>query len=656
MKLWLLPAGLLAGLLIIASGVAFGHGGQYNGPPDVVPPNSGGKGNGGGGGGGGTTIIPQTPGTGTGAPGSFTPGPATPGRGRPARSITGSLRKGGSSPGHEQWEYWWNYNKEAFLNLRERLLRAGTYTGPAGYYLGMGSGKAVAANRVSRDVVERTILPALIQLFTEDDADIVDSAVLAAARILPADKAERVLEPIVKALAHKQDSVQQAATLALGVLGSPKARPVLLHLMSNSPTGRHYLGDRSTVPPLVRAFAALSLGLVGDADDVAALTQVIDRESDAERDLKSCAILALGLFKQGQETIIPYLLEVMGRAQMDRGLRSLAPVSLARIEAARPYSSALGRLLETVRSNKTDNDLMRSCVIALGKLASMQDREVLDALTSVIRSHSDAQSRHFAYIAMGQIGSRDQQGYATRVNAHERLQSMLLTDLVRPEVRAHQPWAALALAIYAREYQDVDAFSSVRSLVTEKLSETFRETSDPSHKGAVAISLGLLEARQAGEALLAELARSRDPRLRGYLAVALGLMNCTDAIQPIQALLNVSHLDTNDCLNLARALGLLGDIASVGLLLDRLETAVDRSIAEASSLVQAIGLIGDATAAPPLLKILTDPRRSGLLRGFAAVGLGLLAEKTKQPWNACISIDLNYRSQTTAISEVLDIL
>ncbi|MEW6741635.1 MAG: HEAT repeat domain-containing protein [Planctomycetota bacterium] len=658
MKRLLLAACALALLALALPELASGHGGQYRGPGDTVPPNLGG---------GGDTTPPGNPG-GPGTPGpgagpqtgmrggSSGTGPAVPGggqgRGRGAR--TGGFSKRGSGEGFEQWEFWWEYNKEPYLDLRNRLKDRGAQSGSVGHHLGTGTAAAATSNRTTPEDFKNLMLPVLKEALKESDADVVDSAVLAIARSLPAEEADLAFNDIVATLAHPQDSAKQSAALSLGVLGSEKARPILLELMRDSQAGRNSLGSTREVPPMIRGFAALSLGMIGKAEDVQVIMDVINNAPDSDKDLKSCALLALGMFKEKQGDIIPFLINVIGRSQMDRMLRSLAPISLAKMNKADAYLAALGQLLATARDDKTDNDMIRSCVIALGKLANMSDDQVLSTLYTIIKEHSDAQARHWSYIALAQIASRDQESYAANEKAHEQLLAVLLNDLMRPEKKMHQPWAALALAIYAREYRSIDERAQLVSQVIQKLIDAFKETNNPSYQGAIAIALGLMNAKDAAADLFSVLESSHHHGLRGYIAVALGLMGHIEAAPNLRAMIGQKGLEWRFRLNLARGLGLMNDVQSLDTLISLIQEST--TISETASLAQAIGLIGEKRAIEPLIQILKDKGRPGQLRGFCAVALGLLAEKTLWPWNAAVSVDLNYRSKTDSISEVLDIL
>jgi HEAT repeat protein len=58
----------------------------------------------------------------------------------------------------------------------------------------------------------------------------------------------------------------------------------------------------------------------------------------------------------------------------------------------------------------------------------------------------------------------------------------------------------------------------------------------------------------------------------------------------------------------------------------------------------ALGRVGDYGSVEPLLRLLEDRERGPLARAFAAVALGLVAERRPLPWNAPVAEDLNYRA------------
>jgi len=124
---------LLAGSLGIQE-TSFAHGGTYRGPGDTVP-----AGGGGGGGGGSGPSTPSPSGPSTGSPsGPTTPTPAGPGAatgtpgGRPAGPSTGG---GATGPDLTGWEFWWNFNKDQYLNLKAAIY-SGVVSGSDTFFLG----------------------------------------------------------------------------------------------------------------------------------------------------------------------------------------------------------------------------------------------------------------------------------------------------------------------------------------------------------------------------------------------------------------------------------------------------------------------------------------------------------------------------------------
>jgi HEAT repeat protein len=146
----------------------------------------------------------------------------------------------------------------------------------------------------------------------------------------------------------------------------------------------------------------------------------------------------------------------------------------------------------------------------------------------------------------------------------------------------------------------------------------------------------------------------KEPSFRGYAAVASGLMLDRARADALRELVDADGLAPSLRLQIARALGLLADPHGVPALVASFKNA--GTLAEVASTAEALGLIGDPGAVAPLLAVLEDPRQPPLNRGFAAAGLGLLAEKSDLPWTALFTVASNYRAKTPALAEIFDIL
>ena len=109
----------------------------------------------------------------------------------------------------------------------------------------------------------------------------------------------------------------------------------------------------------------------------------------------------------------------------------------------------------------------------------------------------------------------------------------------------------------------------------------------------------------------------------------------------------------------AIGLGLMGDTTLVPDLLVMLGQA--KTLASQAAVASALGFIGDARSIDPLVAMLQRKEISETARGFAAVALGIVADKESLPWSAKVSININYRANTSTLTTpegtgLLDIL
>lgn len=632
----------------------FGHGGVYRGPPDVLPPVLGGGGGDptGGGGGPGPQPNPTTPGGRPVAPPTGGPKEPPVGGGRGIGGGGAVRSHGNQTSGSDQWELWWEANHDPFLALKARM-RGSVVRSHASSIFGSRQDADDARRPMPSDVTD-VIVPALLAAVDSKEADLADSAVLALARIVPVERAELVLPALRRTLAHPAKSARESATLALGVLGAPEAVADLRRLLLDEPEGRAATLHPNGVEPQVRAFAAAALGLLGAPQSAADLERVVrDAGLGASDDLKAMALLSLGLLRAGHDEIVPFLQDAIADPTLPPFVRAQAPIALARIavqpdglgSARAALHAALARFLD-----EKSQDVRRSLAIAFGRMAVPADVEVVDALADAARRASDASTRDFSLMALAEIGARDDDA-ARHAPFHRRLGELFTAALDHPGQVIDRPFGALALAVWARnsalERATVDAARA-------SIAERFERENNPSSKAAMAVSLGLLGAADRGDALAASFDESRDPSLRGHVAVALGLLLDRRHADLLIGALDGKGIEPRFKLQVARALGLLGDPKAVPTLMRQFAEAT--TLGETTATVEAIGLIGDRGAIAPLVHLVGDAGETPLRRGLAAVGLGLLAEKSELPWNAVFTVDSNYRAKTAALAEIFDIL
>ena len=136
--------------------------------------------------------------------------------------------------------------------------------------------------------------------------------------------------------------------------------------------------------------------------------------------------------------------------------------------------------------------------------------------------------------------------------------------------------------------------------------------------------------------------------------MALGMMKHVEAEPVLRFLLEKRSEDWLVRSDIARALSLLDENGCGRFVLDLL--AESDTINNTSFLVLAAGEVGDRTAVKPLLDIFQDKKRPQDVRGYAAVALGLLAEKTFMSWKDTIRIDLNQFILMTSVHEAARVL
>ncbi len=639
----------VAASLLLTATPSWAHGGKYTAPSDASGPNSSS---------GGAVGPPTNP------DGAAAAGPGAANSGRITRTTAGTTRgtrrgdSGGRGPvtgttmvitgGFEGWEFWWEANRDELLGLKDRLTRSTSLTMSLNGLSGRGrpDKRGSGSRRASRDQVDRTVMPVLHGLLsTASDRDILDSSILALGRSVSTDQADLVLSDALGLLSHPELSVQTSAALSLGVLGDAGALAPLRDLLADTAHGRQLVGG-GPVPWLVRSFAALGLGLLDDAGSEAPLLAALATLPDSERDIKVCAIVALGLLDpelRSHDEAHVALRALLVDRRLDDLIKAQVPTALAKLGNTEDVP-----LLSAVLDDADASVWVRqSATIALGRLAGVESVETVDRLLAEVADGKDAQTRRFALIALARIGASDPDRQALEV--HDLIERRLLSETTKPSHAGHESWGGLALALYARQ-QD----RAVQARAIDRLLKVYAEEKDPSNRAAFAVSLGLLDAQRAVPLIEVDFVESSDRLFKGYAAVALGLLGARGSAPAMRAECQRKSTAPNYRLQLATGLGLLRDEESVDVLMESLANA--QTLGVSSALAQALGLIGDERAIGGLARLAEDAGQPSAARAFAAVSLGLLAERTALPWNAAIKAGSNYRARVPALDEVFDIL
>jgi HEAT repeat protein len=673
-------AGAMAASFALPS-LSFAHGGTYRGPADTTPPS------GGGGGGGG--------------------GPSTPG---PSKPKTGPSDAG---PDLTVWQFWWAFNKDPYLNLKSHL-GGSVQTGSDEFYLGKGENpQAKDTLRVSEEKIRNVIVPQLKTALEpgsrENSDDILSSCMIALAKIGDAkgeDGKSAFGELIKPFLLRSSQELRETAAVALGILANRENIELLSALVNNDQAKLRALDVHQieNVDVRTRAFAAYGLGLIGHKasnDDRLTINETVRKILDGEgktmatRDIQVACITAIGLspldISADDNTIedpkklkapaklvtrqdqLRYLLSYYQDDSNNPLIRAHAPVAMGRLLTAGdvaadfPFRAAIaGVLISSMSKESTHQDAMKqSCALALGVIGDSDedpiDKEIRSALIQVKEDLVDQQVRNFALIGLAQAAGRPGQGAGDPIagvntkDKKENARTFLQGELSKGKSNV-KPWSGIAISVMERSLDDAKFASS--SDMKLALRSSLAESKTPEDLGAFAIACGIVKDKGASETLIKNLEEVHDIEARGYTCVGLGLMDEQKAAGDIQKILTKNKYNPDLLKSAAIGLGLLGDKQLVPDLVEMLGTA--QGLSSQAAISSALGFIGDSRSVEPLVAMMKDDQKTALARAFAAVALGIIADKEPLPWNSKIGVNSNYRANTPSLTDqkggILDIL
>jgi len=695
-KLVLAATFVAAGLL--GQDVTFAHGGNYRGPGDTVPPGGGGS----GGGGAGPAPGPSGPST-PGGTGPSSPTPLAPGS--PAGSTASSPTSGSpgnSGPDLTLWSYWWEFNKEPYLNLKSMVWGGGAESGTDGFFLGRGEqAKEKDSLRPTPQQIRDKVVPALLKaLETETNNDIVTGAMIALAKIgdVKSEAGESAFEQVIaRFLSDKVQEISETAAVSLGILANPKSIKTLNDLLQDNADGRGAVGS-GEVPYRTRSFAAYGLGLIGASKDakpedrrkiVQHLAQAISSDQTSSRDLKVACIIAMGLCPIEQMNApmtegvdgpqapdasraaqLQYLMSFLADDTNNYLVRAHCPTALARLLNGIPAEEHTeytkwrtivrdDLLARVAKNSKEQNEVLQSAVLALGLIGTngKDDKAIRDAIAAVQKDVSDQQTRNFSLIAMAKAGANPGEDGDKGVEEAGKF----LMDQLQKGKSSIKPWAGLAIGVMCEQAARNNITHPTVTAMGGALRSALAEEGNNSNLSAYAIACGIMSDLEASGTLVKLLEKVGDYEARGYIALGLGLMNQRNAIEDIQRIITESKYRPELLKQAAIALGLLGDKELVSTLITMLNKEA-KSLATQAAISSALGFIGDQRSIDPLVEMLENKDLTDRARGFAAVALGIVADKEPLPWNSKVAVDLNYRASTSTLVDstngtgILDIL
>lgn len=637
MKNILIAAALITGSAVCLTGTSYGHGGTYRGPGDTVPA----------GGGGGTGGGPATPGTGgpttPGPGGPTTPGPGTPGApgGAPA-APTGPRTQGGggdSGPDLSVWQFWWGFNKEPYLNLRAAVQAGGVVTGSDDFFAGAGEqGGAKDTLRPTQEVIRGKVVPALKRILKDErNNNILTGAMVALAKIGDDPKAEsgksEMAAELIRFLGDPTQEVAETAALCLGILGSesPANIDILIGMLyDDTAKANEAIAKIDPALPKVsgkinfrnRAFAAYGLGLIGAraADEgnkktiVNALAKMADGPAKqvGNYDVSVACLVAMGLvpmqideaalaagFDAKKGFVAPA--ELKSRVDQIAWLMSYYQdeknTFLVRAHAPR----AVGNLLVGVPAGADGKNLIREAVAT--RLVTDMDK----------LSKAENEIKQSCILALGQIGDCDDE----KLDIEIRKQLMEVKEELADQMARN--FAAISIAqIGGRPgsgaaptagLEGKKKDENVRLFLAEQL-----DKGKSVYRAWAGLSIGVLEraladAKQPTSSDMKLFVRSafkdaKQPMEVGAFAVSLGIMQDQDSKEMLREKLDaISEPEARGYI--AVALGLVNDRVAI----DQIQAILAKSKYQPDLLKSAaigLGLMGDKSTVETLVRMLGE--------------------------------------------------
>lgn len=564
-------------LVAVVAVVAFApdakaHGGQFRGPGDGVPPGLREPSD--------PTPPPPPPPSGPPTtPSPVTPTPSTPPPTAPSTpsapppvtstpDLGGTKPKTTAGPSFEDWTFWYHNNKAEIENLKAALYRLRGSENPLFVSGDENESNVTAATRLTQKKVQQIVIPALLW-----------------------------------AMETKNSGHQDTESAAYIALAKIARDPVHIETIMKGL-------DRSLKHDLiVQESAALGLGLLRRADPS---DQFTARELDKVREF------LFGVFENDK-----YQARTRGFAAIAIGLLGDQPTGSAlrsedttastdgSNDAAR---ATTGRLFELLKADYSNQDLYVGLLMAIGMQphtsVTLEEREVLaDAALKgrLYRSNVNDLIRSYAAHSLGKIGTR----------ADIRTLENVLTAR-RGMSKNVQRSAAVGLGLLGRLVA-----GEARVDVAKVLLKSYDKLKDNSTKNFALMSLAylliddikssstdVLGNTQADELLL-QTAEKGSYMHKPFGALALGLV-----LRDINDELEIDkYQEFKDS-----ALGILRE----GVVSKKMDKK------GRGAFCTALGIAQDADSSETLRAMVADTKGDKQLRGYAALGLGLIGNPTSE--------------------------
>lgn len=370
---------------------------------------------------------------------------------------------------------------------------------------------------------------------------------------------ERVTELLMEQLESEDLETRQAAVIALGRIGDPRAVPALVRVLT-------------TDDDLVIA-AAGALAKIGDRRSLEALLELIGHPQPAVRQAVVAAINSIGHPEMAERAV--------------RLLNDLDPrvrESAVQIAGYFGYAECVDLLFE--RCHDEDESVRRA---AIEHIPYLEDDRTISTLEAALKDGS-ARERAAAAKALAQVESPQTLSYL--LEALSDPDQWVRYFAARSIGRHEYPESVAALAQLAQE----DAANHVRIAAMESLARI---------GGARAV------------AILAQLAESDNIDLARAALGGLGLIGHPDALPPLLAMLRSA--DPGRRMDALRAIGERGGPGAVDALQWMAAADVDSRVVEAA--ISALARLATPEAIEMLITLTSDPtRQDSCIAALAELG------------------------------------
>jgi HEAT repeat protein len=366
--------------------------------------------------------------------------------------------------------------------------------------------------------------------------------------------------PKMKALLQDgNQTVRDAAVIALGILKNGEAKHTLLHMVRGTRAAQDTI-DQASIPDYFRGFAEVSLAL-SRAQGIDALLRSIAQDPGCSDEVRAMALEGIGLV--GGEDSAMFLVNFAEKNTKDS----------ARLIAA--AVTAAGKTKEPILIPFLEKSLLsehlpvrQSAALALGFLAPQGDAYMVDRLIRVFRHSNDQALKGFSVVSIGMIGGP---------SAVE-----LLEQIISQGRSSECSWACLGLGFALRNVTNDKAMAQ---LMLQAMTHANRST-----RGAAVVGLGLAKCQGAVADLIKALKEGDDPIYRGYCALALGMIGDPKALGPLREAVRKDDLPQVK-IQAALALALMRDRSCVDDLIALLLDSTDDSTKGFVAL--SLGLMGE---------------------------------------------------------------